>query len=252
MGQRLSSAKSNNTTPGQFPTGSVTHSAIIATETDRRGDLAEVLPRKEKRLYPRGGIAHGYFPSPTLADVRTNLYSRLRRPRLLERAKRCRAVQRHTKFEKVCSQKPVREEIINNEARALLDKIHLSENGLAYVVEGLKQSLDEKRATHDKDYDMLVREHSTLKNRLDKMYEDKLDGRVSDEFYDSKYAEYKNRLDDLAGRISLHNKADISYYEFGRKILELAKNAGKLFELAKPEEKRELLQFVLSNSNQRQ
>jgi hypothetical protein len=80
------------------------------------------------------------------------------------------------------------------------------------------------------------------------MYEDKLDGRVSDEFYDSKYAEYKNRLDDLAERIALHNKADISYYEFGRKILELAKNAGNLFEQAYPEEKRELMQFVLSNS----
>jgi antirestriction protein len=155
---------------------------------------------------------------------------------------------RCTKFETDCSQKPVREETINAEAKKLCDSVHLSENGLAYVVAGLKQSLEEKRATHDKDYDMLVREHSTLKNRLDKMYEDKLDGRVSDEFYDSKYAEYKNRLDDLAERIALHNKADIGYYEFGRKILELAKNAGKLFEQAKPEEKRELMQFVLSNS----
>lgn len=155
---------------------------------------------------------------------------------------------RCTKFETACSQKPVRKETINTEAQKLCDSVHLSENGLAYVTAGLKQSLEEKRATHDKDYDMLVREHSMLKNRLDKMYEDKLDGRVTDEFYDSKYSEYKNRLDNLAERIALHNKANISYYEFGRKILELAKNAGKLFEQAKPEEKRELLQFVLSNS----
>ena len=87
-----------------------------------------------------------------------------------------------------------------------------------------------------------------LKNRLDKMYEDRLDGRVTDEFYYSKYAEYKNRLDDLAERIASHNRADIGYYEFGRKILELSKNAGKLFEKANPNEKRELLQFLLSNS----
>jgi site-specific DNA recombinase len=155
---------------------------------------------------------------------------------------------RCTKFETVCSQKSIREEAIDIAARHLLDKIHLSENGLAYVVAGLKQSLEDKRSTHDKDYDMLVREHSMLKNRLDKMYEDKLDGRVSDEFYDSKYTEYKSRLDDLTERIALHNKADTGYYEFGRKILELAKNAGNLFEQARPEEKRELLQFLLSNS----
>jgi len=156
---------------------------------------------------------------------------------------------RCTKFETVCSQKPVREETINAEVQKLLDSIRLSENGHAYVVAGLKQSLEEKRATHDKDYDMLIREHSTLKNRLDKMYEDKLDGRVTDDFYDSKYAEYKNRLDDLAERIALHNNADIGYYEFGRKILELSKNAGKLFEKANPDEKRELLGFLLSNSS---
>jgi site-specific DNA recombinase len=155
---------------------------------------------------------------------------------------------RCTKFETACSQTPVREETINVEARTKLDKLFLSENGLAYVTAGLKQSLDEKWTTHDKDSDMLVREHSMLNNRLDKMYEDKLDGRLSDEFYDSKYAEYKKRLDDLAERIASHNKADINFDEFGRKILELAKNAGKLFEQANPEEKRELLQFVLSNS----
>ncbi len=155
---------------------------------------------------------------------------------------------RCTKFDTRCSQKPVREETINIQARKLFDSVHLSENGLAYVVAGLKQSLEEKRSTHDKDYDMFVREHAMLKNRLDKMYEDKLDGRVSDEFYDSKYAEYKNRLDDLAERIASHNKADIGYYDFGRKILELAKNAGKLFDQANPAEKRELMQFVLSNS----
>ncbi len=155
---------------------------------------------------------------------------------------------RCTKFETVCSQKSVREEIINVEVQKLLDSIRLSENGHAYVVAGLKQSLEEKRATHDKDYEMIVREHSMLKNRLDKMYEDKLDGRVTDDFYDSKYAEYKIRLDDLEERIALHNRADLGYYEFGRKILELSKNAGKLFEKANPNEKRELLHFLLSNS----
>ena len=42
--------------------------------------------------------------------------------------------------------------------------------------------------------------------------------------------------------------ASLDYYDFGSKILELANKASFLYEKANPEEKKELLAYLLSNS----
>ena len=155
---------------------------------------------------------------------------------------------RCTKYDTNCTQRPVKQETIDAEASALLGQIKLSDNGQNYVVAGLKQSLEEKRAWHDKAYKDMVRERATLKDRLDRMYEDRLDGKVNEEFYEHKFSEYTDRLKTLEAKLAQHDKADINYYEFGLKVLELAKNAGSLFKMATTEEKHEILRYLLSNS----
>src|SRR3989338_5969044 len=94
----------------------------------------------------------------------------------------------------------------------------------------------------------MAHEHQVLKNRLDRMYEDRLDGKVSDALYDEKSKEYTERLEVLGRKIAQHDRADVDYYEFGIKILELAQKAEYLYNEATPEERRELLRFLLSNS----
>jgi len=79
--------------------------------------------------------------------------------------------------------------------------------------------------TEDKIRDNLVKEKTKLQNRLDVLYEDKLDRKISDEFYDNKFNLYSKKILELDEKISQYTKQDINYYEFGSKILELAKNA---------------------------
>lgn len=129
-----------------------------------------------------------------------------------------------------------------------MESLEISENGMKYVVAGLKKSLGEKREWHDTIYDELVKERSTVKNRLDHMYEDKLDGKITDDFFEKMRDKSVARLDELEVQIAKHDRADVSYYDFGVKILELAKNANYLYKMANPEEKQELLRFLLSNS----
>lgn len=95
---------------------------------------------------------------------------------------------------------------------------------------------------------MLVVEQTRLKKRMDVMYEDRLDRKITESFYDQKFAEYTKQLQDIESKITKHNRADVSYYEFGRKILELAENAENLMKQANPDERRKLTQFLLSNS----
>jgi hypothetical protein len=86
---------------------------------------------------------------------------------------------------------------------------------------------------------------------LSALYEDKLDKKIPEAFYQTKFAEYSAEVEALSDKLVKHTKANINYYEFGSHILELSNKAVFLYKNAKPEEKKELLNFLLSNSHLR-
>ena len=79
------------------------------------------------------------------------------------------------------------------------------------------------------------------------MYVDKLDGRVDAALFDKMAAEWRAEQARCQGQIDRHQEADKSYMDEGVQILELARNAQRLFERQEPRQKRRLLNFVLSN-----
>ncbi len=154
-----------------------------------------------------------------------------------------------TKFGTNCMQKAVNETVFDEDILNSLHIMHkMPQDAVDYVAEGLKQSLYFKRNTEDVTREKLEAEKAKLQNRLSVMYEDRLDRKISDEFYNQRFAEYSKKIKDLDTLISKYTYADIDYYQFGVKTLELAKNAAILYENAKPDEKRELLGFLLQNS----
>lgn len=153
-----------------------------------------------------------------------------------------------TQYHTNCGQPWVKEETLEERFEKLTQLLKISETGIAYVSAGLKKSLSEKRDWADKAFDDFLAEQDKLRKRMDAMYEDRLDQKISEADYDRRFTDYTAQLQKLEERIAKHNKADISYYEFGHRILELAENAENLLKQAEPEEKRELVQFLLSNS----
>ena len=79
------------------------------------------------------------------------------------------------------------------------------------------------------------------------MYEDKLDGRIDNDFYDRKVGEYRAEQTRIMRDIQAHGTVNQSYIEDGVRLPELARKAHVLFEKQPPVEKRKLLGFVLSN-----
>jgi site-specific DNA recombinase len=59
--------------------------------------------------------------------------------------------------------------------------------------------------------------------------------------------EWRDEQNRCLREIERHQQADQSYVDEGVQLLELARNAQKLFEQQEPREKRRLLNFVLSN-----
>ena len=153
-----------------------------------------------------------------------------------------------TQYKTECGQPWAKEETIDARFDRLTNILKISDAGVAFVAAALKQSLSQKREGQDKAFDALINDQTRLKKRIDALYEDRLDKKINESFYDTKFADYTIQLETLEERIGKHNRADISYYEFGHRILELAEKAEELAKIATPDEKRELAQFLLSNS----
>ena len=155
---------------------------------------------------------------------------------------------RCTKYKTNCQQKPVDEKSIDTYISKALGGLRMPQKTIEYVSQGLKQSLNLKRITEDKMHDNLVAEKSLNRNRLDALYEDKLDGNISSDIYKIKSEIYEKKINELDDQIIKYTKADIDYYKLGINILELARNASFLYEKANSTEKRELLGFLLLDS----
>ena len=105
---------------------------------------------------------------------------------------------------------------------------------------------DEKRE-HEAAIGRLRAEYDRLQSRMHAMYVDKLDRKVDGAFFERMAAEWRAEQDRCLREIERHRAADQSYLEEGVRLLELARNAQRLFEKQEPREKRRLLNFVVSN-----
>jgi len=144
-----------------------------------------------------------------------------------------------------CRRKYVREEALEAQFTELLGRLHFDDEVLAWVRQALQASHADQKREHQEAIKRLQAEHARLGERISAMYIDKLDGKIGD-FFDRFAGEWRGEQQRLQREIDRHETAERSYME-GVQILELARNAKRLFEQQKPREKRRLLNFLLSN-----
>jgi site-specific DNA recombinase len=138
-------------------------------------------------------------------------------------------------------------EIVEQQFTNLLGRLKFDDEVLEWVREALVASHANEKREHEEAIKRLRAEYDRLQNRIHAMYVDKLDGNVDGDFFERMSAEWRAEQDRCLREIERHQTADQSYLEEGVRILELARNAQKLFEKQEPREKRRLLNFVVSN-----
>jgi site-specific DNA recombinase len=153
-----------------------------------------------------------------------------------------------TGFRGKCDEPYVREEVIAAKFSELLGKLCFADHVHDWIVEGLIQSHADERKEHDAAVARLQAEYDRLTQRLSAMYVDKRDGRIDNAMYDKMSSEWRKEQNRCLREISWHQKAEQSYMDEGVTLLTLAKDAQRLFEGRPAEDKRRLLNFVLSNS----
>ncbi len=152
-----------------------------------------------------------------------------------------------TGFKGKCPEPFVREEVLEERFTAVLRRIAFDDEVIALVADALRESHKDQRRFHEEAIARLRAEQTKLQNRIDGAYEDKLDGKVTADFFERKTADWRAEQGRLAKAVAQHQQANQSYLEEGVRLLELARRAADLFAAQPAGEKRRLLDFVLSN-----
>lgn len=118
------------------------------------------------------------------------------------------------------------------------------------VVEGLKKSKEAKMEYHNKVVKGLQNEYIALQTKVDKMADLLIASSITQDIYDKKLLEFKDRQERINIEIEEHTKADENYYLTARTVLGIARNALALFEheKSKPEEKRAFLNYLIQDA----
>lgn len=90
----------------------------------------------------------------------------------------------------------------------------------------------------------LRQEDDKIQNRLDKLYDDKLDGKIVKDFYDKKFKQYSEEKLKIQELIGKHTEANNDYRELGASVYDLSQKITEVYSNAKILKKRQLVNHV--------
>src|SRR5215472_11375894 len=146
-----------------------------------------------------------------------------------------------------CRRKHVREEALETQFTELLGGLKFDDEVLEWVCDALHASHADERREHEEAIRRHQAEYKRLHDRINAMYVDKLDGLVETAFFEKMSNQWRDEQNRCLREIERHQAADQSYMDEGVQLLELARNAQRLFANQEAREKRRMLNFLLSN-----
>ncbi len=146
-----------------------------------------------------------------------------------------------------CKQAYIRQEAIEDDFKALLENIHVPEDIQQIVLNGVRESFKDKIEYHNNLVLQLEKQIRVLQNRIDQAYLDKLDQKITEEFWQSNTKKWINEKENLFIKLIAAQKADSHYLENATFILELSKSATQMFNKRNGEQKRRLINVLVSN-----
>jgi site-specific DNA recombinase len=142
----------------------------------------------------------------------------------------------------ICPRRSARSQV-----HELLGLLKFDDEVLTWVRDALHASHADERREHEEAIRRHQAEYKRLQDRINAMYVDKLDGLVETAFFEKMSNQWRDEQNRCLRETERYQNADKSYKDEGVALLDLARNAQRLFAKQEPREKRRLLNFVLSN-----
>jgi site-specific DNA recombinase len=142
----------------------------------------------------------------------------------------------------------MREQDVSDHLGELLERIHVPETIATTIVHSLRSELGQSENQRHEQAAALRQRLSAIRTRMDQIYEDKLEGKIDENFWTRKQAEYREQELLLETELSKSRKpiSEESVLSIER-IFELANSAHSLYLTRNSEERGQLLKSVLLN-----
>ena len=141
----------------------------------------------------------------------------------------------------------IREKDITDQLNDLFSRFVVPQDVIDQIVTSLKNVHQGKVEFRKEHSEKLTKEKELYSKRLEKLYFDRLDGRITESEYDNYHQQFRDKLNDIEARLALLKDAEDNYYITATYLLKLATHAHEIFVSSKAEQKRTLIKIALQN-----
>lgn len=141
----------------------------------------------------------------------------------------------------------LKREVIDEAVIKSLKTINITPEQLKEIKSRIKDILQYQEAFDEKRKTLIEVQIKKLKNRINQLYEDKLDGIISNDIYFDKKLTWENKLEDLTLEYTALTKTNCELIRRFDKMFELSQNLTQRYLQSSDEEKREILKIICSN-----
>jgi DNA invertase Pin-like site-specific DNA recombinase len=147
-----------------------------------------------------------------------------------------------------CPEPYTRQEVLTGEFASILGELVIPQPILDWLGDSVLESDRTEQATRERTIQRLQAAYDRLKVRIETMYLDKLEGRITGEFFDQRSAEWRREQDGLLGKIQEIRKAAPAPIEQVIDAMRLTSQACQMFQQQPATEQRRLLQVLIQRA----
>lgn len=125
--------------------------------------------------------------------------------------------------------------------------VGIPEDWLDQIIAELRKRHDDQQDYYGKNIDQTRAEYDRLKSRMRRLYEDYLDGRITQQTHDEYANELESKQQELNDRLKILTKDNKTFQVTASYLLDLAQRAEQLFKTSDEALRQKLLEYVLSN-----
>lgn len=146
-----------------------------------------------------------------------------------------------------CKRSYLRQEVIEQAIAEILQQLYISEDDIVRVKDTVKDLLRKTEQYDETKIDTLNATIKRLKSRLNKLYIDRIDGVIDEDFYNENRKAWQTEIDDAQIGLNAILKNNKYFIEDVSRVLELCKNASYVYLNGNDDEKRKLVNLLCSN-----
>lgn len=155
----------------------------------------------------------------------------------------------HCNHYRPCKQsKWVKQHEIDKQVINLLHNLQIrNQRVVEWIRKALKENHKEQIEYQQASLKQLQIRYDQLVSRLDKIYDDKLDGEITAEMYHRKCKQYTEEKEQVVEGIKKHSQENTKYYELGLRFYEIAQRAKEIYMEAVDNDKKQILRLIFAS-----